>query len=605
MVLAHGGPFEISHVEPPNWWVGMHNPRVQIMLHGERVSELTPTLQYAGVTIEGIERTANPNYLFVNVRIRPSTRPGTLQLNLKHGGKTVATVPYALQARRPDSAQRRGFDARDSVYLIVPDRFANGDPSNDQHAGLGDRTDRTEPTARHGGDIAGMAQHLDYIQGLGFTMIWPTPLLENKQPAYSYHGYALTDYYRMDPRFGSNEDYRNFVQAAKQRGIGVIQDIVVNHIGSGHWWMKDLPAPDWVNYATGAYVPTNNRHITVQDPYAAKADRKLFLEGWFDTAMPDLNQRNSLLARYLIQNTVWWIEYADLAGIREDTYPYADTAFLKQWSDAVLAEYPRLNIVGEEMHINPSVLAYWQKGHQNRDGYASGLPMLMDFPVSDAMPSVLMDADGWDTGWGKLYELIATDFVYPNPMNLMVFPDNHDRSRIFSVLREDVDLLKTLVLFNATTRGMPQFFYGTEILAKSPVVRNDGLLRSDFPGGWAGDAVNAFTGQGLSGDQRAMQQFFKKLLNWRKSSSAVTAGRLTHFIPDGCTYAYFRHDAAQRVMVVLNKCQQDSELNLSRFAEVLGTATRGKNVLTDQSVDLSRPLALKAKQSVLLEVLGL
>ncbi|OYU45353.1 MAG: alpha-amlyase [Burkholderiales bacterium PBB4] len=588
--LAQAASHQVTRIEPPSWWVGMKSPELQLMVYGERIAELTPSVRYSGVRLVGTQKTDNPNYLFINLEVSPKARP-------------VVSTSYTLQARRAGSAQRKGFDSSDAIYLIMPDRFANGDVSNDVQPGMGDVTDRAIPTARHGGDIKGMAQALNYIRDMGFTMVWPTPLNENKQPQYSYHGYALTDYYKVDPRFGTNEDFRAYVAAAKQRGIGVIQDIVVNHIGSGHWWMNDMPAKDWINYQGQRYTPTNNRHISVQDPYAAPADRQLFLDGWFDTQMPDLNQRNPLVARYLIQNTLWWIEYADLSGVREDTYPYADPQFLKRWSDTVMAEYPRFNIVGEEMHLNSALLAYWQKGKKNQDGYQSGLPSLMDFAISDTLPAILQEADGWDTGLGRLYELLAGDFVYPDPMNLMIMPDNHDRSRVFSVLREDLDLWKSLIIFNTTTRGYPQIFYGTEILMKSPIVRDDGLLRGDFPGGWPGDTVNAFTGAGLSADQKDAQTTVRKLLNWRKQHSAVTRGKLTHYIPEGCNYVYFRHDAHKAAMVVINKCKTDTELNLERFAGSLQGKTQGSNVLTGDVVGLQQPLKLRAKQSVVLDLL--
>lgn len=590
-------------IEPPHWWVGMKSPSLQLMVHGARIAELSPSLRHPGVRLLSVQKTDNPNYLFINLEISPKAKPGTLQLAFTRNGVPEITTPYTLQARRAGSAQRQGFGSKDAIYLIVPDRFSNGDAANDVQPGMGDATDRNIPTARHGGDLKGMTNHLDYIRDMGFTMVWPTPLTENKQPQYSYHGYALTDYYKVDPRFGSNDDFKTFVAAAKQRGLGVIQDIVVNHIGAGHQWMKDMPSADWINFQKQGYTPTNNRHSTVQDPHAAAADRQLFLDGWFDTQMPDMNQRNPLVARYLIQNTLWWIEYADLSGIREDTYPYADPQFLKRWSDTVMGEYPQLNIVGEEMHLNSAVLAYWQKGKRNQDGYQSGLPSLMDFPISDAMPAILQEADGWDTGLGRLYELIAGDFVYPDPMNLMMMPDNHDRARIYSVLQEDLDLWKTLMIFNTTTRGYPQIFYGTEVLMKSPVLRDDGLLRGDFPGGWPGDTVNAFTGAGLSADQKDAQSTLRTLLNWRKGHSAVTSGKLTHYIPQGCQYVYFRHDARKGAMVVVNKCKTDTELDLGRFAQMLGGKTQGMNVLTGQAVGLQQPLKLRAKQSVVLDLL--
>jgi len=600
VTVASATPYQIKHLEPMNWWVGMRHPELQLMVHAERIAELTPEIDYPGVSLASVERTSNPNYLFLNLLISPATAAGSFEIRFKRGDIVVTTAAYRLDARRRGSAERRGFDSTDTVYLLVPDRFANGDPSNDSQPGLVEKADRTNPSGRHGGDLKGMREHLDYISGLGCTMVWPTPLLENNQPHHSYHGYSITDNYRVDARFGTNEEYREFVRSAEARGLGVIQDIVLNHIGTGHWWMQDLPADDWLNYQQG-FQRTNNQHTTVQDIHAAPEERERFLNGWFADTMPDLNQRNPHVARYLIQNSIWWIEYADLAGIREDTYSYADTQFLARWCNTVLEEYPRFNIVGEEMNGNPYIVAYWQKGVVNRDGYASGLPTLMDFPVVDLLAPALSADEESRGGLIKLYEEIAADFIYADPMKLMIFPDNHDRSRIFSVLHENIDLLETALLFTATTRGIPQYFYGTEVLITSPINRDDGRLRADMPGGWAGDKVNAFTGEGLTPQQLEVQAYFRKLLNWRKTSKPVTKGDLLHYIPRQGTYVYFRTDGTQTVMVVLNKNLHDSTLDLGRFAPVIKARARGRNVLTGESVDLTKPLALAAMKSVAVE----
>ncbi|KQY05865.1 alpha-amlyase [Massilia sp. Root133] len=596
---AGAAPYAIQHVEPMNWWVGMKSSDLQVMVHGEKIAELAPALAYPGVRIASVERTDNPNFLFVNLKIGATTKPGELKLQFKRGKDVVTTVPYRLDARRKDSAARRGFDSGDAVYLIVPDRFANGNPANDD-AGMREKSDRGNPDGRHGGDLAGMQAQLDYIRNLGFTMVWPTPLLENNQQAYSYHGYALTDYYKIDPRFGSNEDYRNYVAAANARGIGVIHDVVVNHIGTGHWWMHDMPSSDWINHGT-RFVKTNNQHTVAQDIHAAPEDKAGFVDGWFDTTMPDVNQKNKLVARYLIQNTLWWIEYANLSGIREDTYSYADPAFLNDWNRAVRAEYPHLNVVGEEMDDRPYMVAYWQKGVVNRDGFRSELPSVMDFPLVDAAPKALTAPEDSGQGLIRIYETIAADYLYADPLKLMVFPDNHDRPRALAQVDGNVDLLKTDLVLMATTRGIPQVFYGTEMLIQGPKQRTDGVLRADMPGGWAGDTVNAFTGTGLTDAQRDMQHLVRTLFNWRKTSSAVKYGKLTHYMPSDGHYVYFRHDGRQTVMVVLNKNPQATQLDLARFAGMVKQARQGRNVLTGAAVDLRAPLALPAMTSVVVE----
>lgn len=581
-----------------NWWVGMKRPDLQIMVHGEKIAELAPAVAYPGVRIVGVERTDNPNYLFVNLNIGKGAKPGELDLQFRRGKDVVASHRYRLQARRRQSAQRRSFDSSDAIYLIMPDRFANGSPANDL-AGMREGVDRADPNKRHGGDLAGMQSQLDYIRNLGFTMIWPTPLLENNQPTYSYHGYSLTDYYRIDPRFGSNEDFRRYVGAANARGMGVIHDIVLNHIGTGHWWMQDMPAPDWINHGK-TFVPTNNQHTVAQDIHVAPEEKARFFDGWFVETMPDLNQRNKLVARYLIQNTLWWIEYANLSGIREDTYSYSDPAFLNDWNRAVAEEYPHMNVVGEEMDARPHMVAYWQKGVVNRDGFRSELPTVMDFPLTDTAPEALTAPESSGRGLIRIYEILAADYLYADPMKLMVFPDNHDRPRVLAQVDNNVDLMKANLILMATTRGIPQVFYGTEVLIGSPKQRDDGVLRADMPGGWEGDKVSAFTGAGLSASQRNMQNFVRALFNWRKTSSAVKHGKLTHYLPRDGSYVYFRHDGKQTVMVVLNKNTGQTSLDLARFAGMIKDARTARNVLTGASVDLRSPLALPAMTSVVL-----
>lgn len=596
-VCAVAASYKVDHLEPLHWWVGMKNPQLQLMVHGKNIAELTPEVDYGGVSLVGVERTSNPNYLFINLRISELAKAGKVSIRMVKDGVEELTLAYRLEQRRPGSAERRSFSAKDAVYLLTPDRFANGDNHNDSHPDMRESANRNNPVGRHGGDIQGIAQQLDYIADMGFTMLWPTPLIENNQPEYSYHGYSPTNLYRIDPRFGSNEGYKKLVELANKKGIGVIQDIVLNHIGTGHWWMKDLPASDWLNYQSG-FVPTNNQHTTVLDIHAAPEDKQRFIDGWFVESMPDMNQRHPLLANYLIQNTLWWIEYANLSGIREDTYAYSDKIFLARWAKAVTDEYPYLNIVGEEMNSTPHILSYWQKGAMNRDGYESNLPSLMDFPVVYLMPEVLNAEESHTSGLIKLYEMIANDFVYADPMGLMVFPDNHDMSRIYSLLHENLDLWKTSMLFSATTRGIAQFYYGTEVLVPSPIVRNDGLLRADFPGGWSGDKTNAFTGQGLTARQQEAQGYLKRLLNWRKTSAAIAMGRLVHYIPQNGHYVYFRQHQDELLMVVLNKNKQASRLDLSRFKNILGKHRRGLNIISGKTVMLNEPLQLAPLESV-------
>jgi neopullulanase len=597
---AFAKEFEIKHVEPLHWWVGMHRPELQIMVHGDNISALTPQIDYPGVTLVSVDKTDNKNYLFINLSISEVAKPGRINIELIGGDKTLAQVNYRLESRDANSTQRLGFSAKDAIYLLMPDRFASGASANDTHKNLLESVNRKISGGRHGGDIKGMHNHLDYISDMGFTMIWPTPLIENNQEKYSYHGYSATDHYKIDARFGTNDDYKKFVAAANKKGVGVIQDIVLNHIGSGHWWMNDMPAKDWINFSKN-FVQTTHKRTTLHDIHAAPEDTTLFSDGWFVDTMPDLNQRNALLATYLIQNSIWWIEYANLSGIREDTYSYSDKNFLAVWTKAILDEYPRFNIVGEEWTNNAAIVASWQKGKLNANGYTSHLPSLMDFPVHDAVRAALTEDEGDAKGFIKIYETLANDFLYADPMNMVVFAENHDTSRIFSVLDESTDLLKTALLFTATTRGIPQFFYGTEVLLTSPKERDDGAVRADMLGGWQGDRTNAFTGKNLTKAQIDVQSYLKNLLNWRKTNAAIQEGKLIHYVPESSTYVYFRITATQKVMVVLNKNKKPVSLNLSRFESTLKGAQQGRDALMNSKIDLTQPLYLKPMTSMLIE----
>jgi glycosidase len=592
---------QIEHLEPAFWWAGMKEPKLQIMVHGKNIQQAQVELNYPGVKLLGLQKVENPNYLFVDLELTADAKPGSFELVFTNKGKVLARHNYSLLARQPGSAQRQGFSQKDLIYLITPDRFVNGDTSNDQVKGLAEGLNRAAPGGRHGGDIAGMRQALPYLQQLGVTQIWPQPLTENNSPAYSYHGYAATDLYKIDPRFGTNSDYKNFVSEANKLGIGVLQDIVVNHIGSKHWWLTDLPEKSWLNY-NASFFPTNHARTTVQDPYAAKVDAKAFVDGWFVESMPDLNQRHPLLATYLIQNSVWWVEYANLSGIREDTYSYADKDFLTAWSKRLLSEYPNFNIVGEEWSANPVVVSYWQKGKQNADGYQSFTPSMMDFPLYYALLSALTEEESWDKGWVKLYEALGNDVIYPNPTNLVLFEGNHDTARLFSLLNEDRDLYRMAIIYLLTAPRIPQLYYGTEILKLSPKQRDDGLVRSDFPGGWAGDAVNAFSGQGLSKAQLEAQQLVKKLANYRKTSSVLQQGKMKHFSPVEGVYSYVRYQDNSQVWVFFNKNAEAKTVDLNRYSELMPAHARFKDVLTGQHIQTKGQLKLAGRSSVLLEL---
>jgi glycosidase len=605
-LAASAEPADIRRVEPPNWWVGFRETSLQLQVYGTGISRYQPTVDHPGVSIRRVERVRNPNYLFVYLDIAPDTEPGTFELRFAGDGVTLGH-PYRLLAKNPDPAHTRAYDASDTIYLITPDRFVNGDPSNDTLEGLGDPADRSDPNGRHGGDIQGIADRLEYIASLGFTAIWLNPLLENRMAEVSYHGYSTTDFYRVDPRFGNNESYQALVRQARAMGIDVIMDMIVNHIGSGHWWMDDLPTDDWLNFQDEP-VFTSHEHITEQDPYASEHDRRRYSDGWFVDTMPDLNQRNSLLADYLTQNALWWIEYLGLAGIRMDTYPYPDKHYMAEWTHRVMLEYPHFNVVGEEWTDNPAAVAYWQRGQQNRDGYVSSLPSLMDFPLQNALLVGLGSeegsklADGRPAGLLYLYRMLANDFVYADPGALVIFPDNHDLARIYSTLGEDLALFRMALAYVLTVRGAPQIYYGTEVLMTSPVPKVDGLLRGDFPGGWPGDAVDAVTGEGLSARQREAQDFLRTLVRWRRDKAVIHHGDLTHFVPEYGTYVWFRHDLDDAVMVVLNKNHEAVDLALDRFAERLQGYRAARDIITGAELVLGDTLELPARSVRVLEL---
>jgi glycosidase len=574
-----------------NWWVGMKDPFLQIMVHGDRIGETSPVIKYPGVKLLKVHKAESPNYLFLDLQVSAAAKPGTMKISFTKKGRTLYTHNYPLKQRKTGASQRKGFDASDVIYLVTPDRFVNGDPSNDVIPSMREnQIDRSAPGMRHGGDIRGIIQSLDYIQSMGFTAIWSQPLVENDMAAYSYHGYAITDHYKVDPRYGSLDDYKELADKAAARGIKIIYDGVVNHIGTGYWWMKDLPFRDWVNFPDGK-TRTNHRRTINQDAYASAYDKSLMRGGWFDGHMADMNGANPFVAHYLIQNSIWWVETLSLGGIRQDTYCYSDKGFLSKWSCRLMKEYPGFNIVGEEWSLNPLVVGYWQRGARNRDGYSGCLPTVMDFPLQNALVNALKEEDDRYSTRGliKLYEALANDFGYADPLHVMVFGDNHDMDRLYTQLGKDPALTKMAFAYLMTVRGIPQVYYGTEILMDNSQAPGDhGIIRSDLPGGWKGDAVNAFTGDGLTEAQKDMQQYVRKLLNWRKGNQAIAAGKTLHFAPFDGLYVFFRQHQTGTVMVVMNKGNQAKALDLDRLAEGLGRRYMARDVITGEQKSLKQ-----------------
>ena len=596
----------VERVEPPHWWVGFENPMLQLLVKHEDIGAATPSVNYAGLSLRDHHTGASPNYLFLDLELSDVVQPGKFDISFSFENGDVLTHTYELKARAKAAEDWEGFDSSDAIFLITPDRFANANPENDIVTDLREtHIDRTDDYARHGGDIQGITDHLDYIQDLGFTAVWPSPLLINDMERQSYHGYAITDYYRVDPRFGTLDDYITLSRTMAERGMKLIMDQVANHCGSGHWWMEDLPFDDWLNYqdiyASGEQIVySNHRRTTNQDTYASEFDRKQMADGWFVASMPDLNQRNPFMARYIIQNSIWWIETLELGGIRQDTYPYPDKDFMSNWAGAIMTEYPNFSIVGEEWSYNPLLIAYWQEGNANKDGYDSNLKSSMDFAMQANIRDGLNEPEAWNTGLVKIYEGLANDFVYPNPSDIMVFPDNHDMDRVFTQMNNDITLTRMNLVTMAMLPRTPQFYYGTEILMENSDKPGDhGLIRTDFPGGWAGDTVNAFSGIGLSKEQKDMQAFVRKLLNFRKQSEALKTGGTKHFAPRNGVYVLVRFHGEEMVVLILNKNESTFEVDLSPYTELGLTGKSLRNVFTGDTVVWDSLLSLPAKGAYL------
>lgn len=592
----------IEHVEPPMWWIGMNNEELMIMVHGQNIGSLIVDFEYEGVELNRVTKTENSNYLFLYLTIQSSAKPGTIQLDFKKSGKVVLQHEYLLKQRKPGSAERSSFGPQDVIYLLMPDRFSDGNPEINSTDDTIEKVNRKKKDGRHGGDLQGIINKLDYLEDLGITAIWPTPVLEDNMDSVSYHTYAITDLYKIDPRYGSNEDYVRFSAEAKKRGIKLIQDMVPNHIGSNHWWMSDLPTHDWVHHHP-EFTYSNHRKEVWHDPYVSKEDMYYNETGWFDTSMPDLNQSNPLLLTYLKQQAIWWIEYADLDGLRVDTYPYVDQWEAAEWTKGIRNEYPNLNIVGECWLHHPSQIAYWQTGVKNANGYDSQLPSVMDFPWQGASQIAFNEDDmGWDKGMIRFYNNFAMDYMYANTQNIMIFLDNHDTHRIAEALEHDVKKMKLALTHLLTTRGIPQFYYGTEIMLGGDKQVGDDDIRREIPGGWEGDERDAFTKEGRTTDENEVFNFTRKLLNYRKNNAVLHTGKMMQFVPKDNVYVYFRYNNDKTVMVIINNSMHEKEFEGARFQEILHGFSSAKNVLTERSKATLDTFRIKPKTSQVLEL---
>ena len=591
-----------ERVEPAFWWTGMKNNELQILFYNSKIDISKYEVSVKNGNIILLEKIAvqNPHYLFLRVQISPKAIAGKVPIRFSSKGKTFDFM-YEIKSKSQDRNRIKGFDASDVVYLIMPDRFANANPKNDSIAGFYEGTHREKLFGRHGGDIQGIVEHLEYIEELGVTTLWLNPVLENNQKKESYHGYAITDLYKVDARFGTNDEYLRLIDKAHSMGMKIVQDMVINHIGNFHWMVTDPPENNWIHQFP-EFTRSNYRGQLISDPYRSKYDSIRMVNGWFDYTMPDVNQSNSMFAQYLIQNSIWWIEYAGIDGIRMDTYPYPDKYFMARWAKAVTDEYPQFGIVGEVWLQNSiPATAYWQKGIKNIDGYDSNLPSVTDFPFCFAVPKALSEGAGWDTGMSRLYELLSQDFLYPNPNHNLTFLDNHDMTRFYRAVGMDLNKFKMGLTFLFTTRGIPQIYYGTEVL-----MDGDGSVhpqvRMDYPGGWAGDSLDYFEGKGLTSNQIEATNFLKKILNWRKSKPVIHNGTLKHFIPENNVYVYFRTLNREVVMVIINANDTETSLTTTRFEEVMKGKTKFKNVMTDEVGDNLQTIKIQANTAMVLEL---
>ena len=592
---------QIDRVEPPFWWSDMTLSEVQIMFYGKNIAQNEVAVS-SGLVIKNIQKTENPNYLFVTIDTK-NVAAQNFVFTFKNGKKSF-TQNYTLKSRRDNSKYRKSYDSSDVIYLIMPDRFANGNPNNDSSKNTSEKSNRALPGGRHGGDIEGIINNLDYIKELGATALWPTPLCEDNDEGYSYHGYGQSDVYKMDPRYGTNEDYVRLSAELHKRGMKNIMDYVTNHWGWKHWMYNDLPTYNWIHQFPG-YSQSNYRMTTQFDKNASKIDTKNCMDGWFVPSMPDLNQSNPLVLNYLTQNAIWWIEYADLDGFRVDTYSYNDKEGISKWTKVITDEYPHFNIVGEVWMHNQAQMAYWQKDSKIGaiESYNSNLPSVMDFTLHDAIGNVFnQDNASWDRGMIQVYDNFTNDFLYPNPNNLLVFAENHDTGRFNEIYKNDFKKYQMAMTLIATIRGIPQLYYGSEIGMNGDKGKGDADIRKDFPGGWKGDSNNAFTKEGRTAEQQKFFDFSSKLFTWRKSKEVIHSGKTTHYIPESNVYVYFRYNEKETVMVVINNNSEKQILKTNRFKENIQNFKAGNDILSGKTIDLNNEIEIEGKSALIIEL---
>lgn len=616
-IMTVNAAVKVDRIDPTNWFVGMKNPSLQLMVYGEGIRSAEVTTDYAGVKVDSIVRLDSPNYLLVYLNLKDA-KPGEMTLVFKNG-KSTKKVKYELKAREKRGEERMGFTNADVLYMLMPDRFADGDPKNNDIKGMNTyKTDRSQPSLRHGGDLEGIRQHLDYFNELGVTALWFTPVLENNSPDgngfSTYHGYATTDYYRVDPRFGANEEYRRLTDEAHAKGLKVVMDMIFNHCGFEHPWVNDMPSKDWLNTpdwlydrkdktkpeTNEKYLQTSYKLTPIVDPYASEVDFKETVDGWFVPTMPDLNQRNPHVIKYLIQNSEWWIETVGIDGIRMDTYPYADADAMALWMKTLDEEYPNFNVVGETWVTEPAYTATWQKDSKlaKKNSY---LKTVMDFSFYDKINQAKReDTDGFNTGLNRIYNNFVYDYLYPNPSSVMAFIENHDTDRFLGNGKDSTALKQALAILLTATR-IPQLYYGTEVLMNGTKEVTDGNVRKDFPGGFPGDEHNAFTAEGRTRAENAMFTWLSRLLHWRQGNDVIIKGKQTQFTPYNGIYVIARQYGGKTVLTVVNGTKKAAAMAVKRYAEVIGSNTTAKDVLTGKTVSLSDDVQMAPREVMILE----
>ncbi len=589
----------VQRIEPTFWWTEMQQSEFQLMLYGNAISSANILINYPGIKITRTELTDNPNYIFLYINVEKGTLPGKFKIEIKKE-KRKQTIIYELKARKEGSATRKSFTEADAVYLLMPDRFANGNIANDSVTGYLQGVNRANIGARHGGDIDGIISKIPYLANLGITALWTTPLFDNNDSNYSYHHYACSDYYKIDPRFGKNEDYARLSEVCHSNGLKLIIDVVPNHCGSSHWWMKDIPAKDWFN-TWSTFTNSNYRMTAWTDPHASTSDKHRLSNGWFAPNMPDLNLQNPLLFDYLRQVYTFWIETASIDGMRVDTYPYNDLKTAARFIQAIRNEYPAMNVVGECWVKTPAEIAYYQSGNNNKDGFDSRLTSVMDFCLKDVFSAAFNENESWDTGMARFYSLYAQDFVYANTNMIMNFLDNHDIDRFSTTVNRDVKKYKMALAMLITGRGYPQIYAGTEIMLDGIQGNYEGH-RFDFPGGWTEDKRNAFTTEGRTTQENEVFDYLKTLLNYRKKNAVLQSGAMKQFIPENGIYVTFRYNNQKTIMIVANNNNDIKELDLKRFAEMTTDKTQAIDIISNRIIPLMGSIAIEAKTVMILEI---